>query len=79
LCERSGIPIREQDLSLTEAYRCDEMFCSGTMGELVPVLRLDGRTIGGGETGPVTQRLTALFRELTAAEGTVVVDGEPQE
>jgi len=74
LCQTNSIPCREADLSLTEVYRADEVFCTGTMGELAPVVRVDGRTIGSGTTGPVTQRLTALFRELTAREGVRVVD-----
>lgn len=74
LCHANGIPCREADLSLTEVYRADEVFCTGTMGELAPVVRVDGRTIGSGTMGPVTQRLTALFRELTAREGVRVVD-----
>jgi branched-chain amino acid aminotransferase len=76
LCEANGIPCEERDLSLTEAYRADEMFCSGTMGELVAVTRLDGRVIGAGQPGPVTGRLTELFRELTSREGArIVADG----
>jgi branched-chain amino acid aminotransferase len=42
------------------------------MGGLVPVLRVDGRTIGDGTPGPVTKRLTALFADLTATTGTPV-------
>jgi branched-chain amino acid aminotransferase len=73
LCAANGIPCEERDLSLTEAYRADEMFCSGTMGELAAVTLVDGRVIGTGRPGPVTLRLTELFRELTAREGTAVV------
>jgi branched-chain amino acid aminotransferase len=73
LCRTHDIPYAEKDLSLTEVYRADDMFCTGTMGELAPVLTVDGRTIGGGEGGPVTRRLTGLFRELTAHEGERVV------
>ncbi len=73
LCQTNGIPCEERDLSLTEAYRADEMFCSGTMGELAAVTRVDGRTIGDGRPGPMTRRLSELFREMTSREGTVVV------
>jgi branched-chain amino acid aminotransferase len=72
LCLADGIPCEERDLSLTEAYRADEMFCSGTMGELAAVTRVDGRLIGDGQPGPVTRRLSELFRALTAREGTVM-------
>jgi branched-chain amino acid aminotransferase len=74
LCQEHGIPHEITDLSLSEAYRADEAFCTGTMGELAAVTKIDGRVIGTGVVGSLTQRLTALFRELTAREGTVVVD-----
>lgn len=74
LCRGHAIPCREKDLSLTEVYRANEAFCTGTMGELAPVLRLDGRAIGSGTPGPLTRRLTELFRELTEREGVRVID-----
>ena len=74
LCRRHAIPHGEKDLSLTEVYRADEMFCTGTLGELASVTRVDGRTIGTGAAGPVTLRLIELFCELTKREGTPVVD-----
>jgi branched-chain amino acid aminotransferase len=60
-------------MSLTDVYRADEMFCSGTMGELASVVKVDGRTIGSGAPGPVTQRLSGLYSELTAREGVEIV------
>ena len=74
LCGEHGIPTRVADLSLTEAYRADEAFCSGTMGELASVTEIDGRAIGDGVPGPMTARLSTLYGEMTAASGTVVVD-----
>jgi branched-chain amino acid aminotransferase len=73
ICAAEGIPHEVADLSLTEAYRADEAFCTGTMGELAAVTTIDGRAIGDGRVGPMTRRLTALFRERTAREGEVVV------
>jgi branched-chain amino acid aminotransferase len=78
LCCTQGIPHEEADLTLTQAYCADEMFCTGTMGELAAVTTLDGRQIGDGQPGPMTQRLSALFRELTAHEGTVVAQARAQ-
>ncbi|MBI1902849.1 MAG: aminotransferase class IV [Planctomycetia bacterium] len=69
LCRDNSIPIEERDISLAEVYRADEMFCTGTMGELAAVIIVDGRPIGGGKAGPMTQRLCGLFAELTAREG----------
>ena len=74
LCRGNAIPSREGDLSLTEFYRADEVFCSGTMGELAAVTRIDGRTIGDGRAGTITRRLSALYQELTAASGDPVVE-----
>lgn len=72
LCEKHQIQNEVCDLSLTEVYRADEVFCSGTMGELAAVTKVDGRTIGKGTPGPMTLRLTELFTELTKQEGVVV-------
>ena len=70
LCRDNGISCEVRDVSLTEFYRADEVFCTGTMGELVPVREIDGRPIGGGTyPGPLTKRLTELFSRLTATEG----------
>lgn len=74
LCAAHGIPHQERDLSLTEVYRAGEMFCTGTMGELAAVTKVDGRTIGDGASGAMTRRLSKLFGELTRTTGTPVVD-----
>jgi branched-chain amino acid aminotransferase len=75
LCRQNGVACEERDVSLMEFYRADEVFCTGTMGELVPVREMDGRAIGGGGElpGPVTRSLTEWFTRLTAAEGEPVV------
>ncbi len=72
LCRAHGIPHEETDLTTTQAYAADEMFCTGTMGELAAVTRVDGRVIGDGLPGPLTARLSDLFRALTLNEGTPV-------
>jgi len=69
ICRRNEIPHEETDLSTTEVYRAEEMFCTGTMGELASVTSVDGRRIGDGEVGPMTRRLTQLFTELVARSG----------
>lgn len=69
LCRRNGIECQERDVSLAEFHRAPEVFCTGTMGELVPVRMIDGRRIGQTLPGPMTARLTALYRELTSREG----------
>lgn len=72
LCADHGIPATVCDLSLTDVYGADEMFCSGTMGELVPVVEVDGRPIGTGTPGPVTADLTRWFTQLATQTGTPV-------
>jgi branched-chain amino acid aminotransferase group I len=70
LARDAGIPCEVRRVSLAEAWSADELFTTGTMGELAPVLELDGRRIGTGAAGPLTRRLQALFAERTRTEGT---------
>ena len=73
ICTENRIPCHVTDLSLTEIYRADEMFCTGTMGELATVSSVDGRVIGDGEVGALTWRLAELFQEETVRAGDLVV------
>ena len=63
ICESTGIPAMERDLSLTEFYSADEVFATGTMGELTPVVEIDGRKIGNDEF-PVLDRINSEFRKI---------------
>ncbi|TWT77240.1 Branched-chain-amino-acid aminotransferase [Posidoniimonas polymericola] len=74
LCDQLSIPAEVRDISVPEFLRADEVFCTGTMGELAPVLAIDGCPIGDGEPGPMCARLADAFRALTAQSGTVIVD-----
>ncbi len=74
VCREHGIACVERDITPAEFLAGDEVFCTGTMGELAPVVAIDDATIGDGNAGPVTKRLSALFSELTAVEGTRVVE-----
>jgi branched-chain amino acid aminotransferase len=73
ICSANSIRHDERDLTLDAFYYADEMFCTGTMGELAAVIQLDDRTIGDGQPGPMTQRLGELFAARTAAEGELVM------
>ena len=64
-----GIEAVERNLSITEMHTADEVFTTGTMGELSPVLEVDGRRIGDGAVGPVTTRLRDHYWNLTQTEG----------
>ncbi len=74
LCRDHHIPCIERDISMVEVYRADECFTTGTMGELAWVSKVDGRQIGDGQRGPTTERLSTLYRDLTATTGFRVVD-----
>jgi branched-chain amino acid aminotransferase len=74
LAADAGLPHEVGDWSLPQLYSATEAFVTGTMGELTPVLRVDGRRIGSGEPGPVTARLGADYGALTASSGTPVVE-----
>jgi len=70
ICKEQGIPAAERRLSMTEVYTADEVFTSGTMGELTPILEADGRVIGNGKPGDMTKRLQSLHREFAFEHGT---------
>jgi branched-chain amino acid aminotransferase len=74
ICQASGIGCTVRDISLAELYSSDEVFCTGTMGELAPVIEVDGRRISISEPGPMYQRLAAAFIECTKSQGVAIVD-----
>jgi branched-chain amino acid aminotransferase len=73
ICTSEKIRCVETDLSLVDIYGASEMFCTGTMGELAAVTRLDNRQIGDGKVGPMTKRLSDLYAKRTATEGVQVI------
>src|SRR6266849_4690111 len=74
ICAAEKIRCVETDLSPVDIYGADEMFCTGTMGELAGVVKIDNRLIGDGKVGPMTKRLSELFAARTATEGVRIVD-----
>ncbi|WP_068116127.1 D-amino acid aminotransferase [Tropicimonas marinistellae] len=68
LCRANGIPIFERNYSLVDTYGADEAFLTGTFGAQTPVGEIDGRRIGSGRIGPMTERLRALYKELVVQE-----------
>jgi branched-chain amino acid aminotransferase len=67
LCRANDIPVFERNFSLVDTYSADEAFLTGTFGAQTPVSQIDGRQIGTGEMGPVTQRLRTLYKTLVGA------------
>ena len=64
LCKTNAIPVQECDFSLTNVYSADEAFVTGTFGSLTPVIEVDGRVIGTGKSGSLTEKLTKLYKEM---------------
>lgn len=69
IAQEADIPLVERNVSLTEVYTADEVFTTGTVGELSPVLEVDGRQIGNGRPGMMTERLQELYADMTSREG----------
>ena len=63
LAEKEGIKVVERNLTRFDLYAADEMFLTGTGAEVIAVVEMDGRVIGGGVPGPLTQKLRRLFFE----------------
>ena len=64
LAHAAGIDCREATLTRHDLYTADECFLTGTAAEVIPVVDIDGRSIGTGTPGPITARLTADFHKL---------------
>ena len=73
ICAAEKIRCIETDLLPVDVYGADEMFCTGTMGELAGVIKIDNRIIGDGNIGPMTKRLSELYAQRTGTEGVQVV------
>ena len=59
----------EKNLSITDLYTADEVFTSGTMGELTPILVADGRIIGDKKAGKMTKKMQTYHREYAYENG----------
>jgi branched-chain amino acid aminotransferase len=66
ICRDNGIPVYERNFSLVDTYGADEAFLTGTFGAQTPVAIIDGRQIGTGQMGPMTERLRNLYKALIA-------------
>jgi branched-chain amino acid aminotransferase len=67
LCRANGIPVVERNFSLVDTYSADEAFLTGTFGAQTPVGMIDGRMIGTGQMGPMTERLRGLYKQMVGA------------
>ena len=67
MCRANDIPVFERNFSLVDTYSADEAFLTGTFGAQTPVGDIDGRQIGTGQIGPMTERIRALYKTLVGA------------
>ena len=68
IARQLGVRMLHQPVTLAEAMAADEAFVTGTLSEIMPAVSIDGKPVGKGKVGPVTLKLRAAFRELTAKE-----------
>ncbi|MFW6133190.1 MAG: branched-chain-amino-acid transaminase [Planctomycetota bacterium] len=67
LARDAGLPVDEADVTVEELYAADECFLTGTAAEVIAVTQVDGRRIGDGRPGPITQKLLGAFRDYIAS------------
>jgi branched-chain amino acid aminotransferase len=75
IAHAQGMCCNEELFRMHDVYNADEVFLTGTAAEVIPAVKIDGRAIGDGTPGSVTQRLRESFRELTQREGTPIHNG----
>ena len=69
ICKEQNIPCIERNISISEFYNADEVFNTGTMGELTPVTKIDGRKIENNFRVSVLEKIRSVFKEKTNNEG----------
>ena len=69
LAREEKLEVREEIMTRHDLFNSDESFLTGTAAEIIPVVKVDGRTIGNGKPGKITARLLKKFRQLTKTEG----------
>jgi branched-chain amino acid aminotransferase len=75
LAREIGRPVDEASLTRDQLYSVDEVFLTGTGGEITPVREIDGRAIGSGARGPLTEQIQSLY--FRAARGAGTPPGQP--
>jgi branched-chain amino acid aminotransferase len=69
LAGKFGISVAEPNLTRYDLFNADECFLTGTGAEIVPIVKIDGRVIGNGKPGPLTQKLVSDYHALTKVSG----------
>jgi branched-subunit amino acid aminotransferase/4-amino-4-deoxychorismate lyase len=78
IANKEGIKIQERNISNSELYTADEVFTSGTMGEITPILEADGRKIGDGTQGSITKKIQSLHSDYAFKNGEPVPFSKPE-
>lgn len=74
IAKKMGMPVEERNVSVAEFYNADEVFICGTVGEVAPVCKIDGRNIGVKNPGEFTSKLSMAYREMTEKIGVSIDD-----
>ena len=69
LAKKLNLPLEEKPLTRFDVWTADECFLTGTAAKLIPLVELDGRTIGSGKPGEITNKLIDAFNEVTPVDG----------
>lgn len=69
IARKLSIEVKEEILSRYNLFNAEECFLTGTAAEVVPIVKIDGRTIGNGKVGSVTHKIRGAFKKLIAKEG----------
>jgi branched-chain amino acid aminotransferase len=73
LAQQLQIPIFLKNISIAEFYNADEVFTTGTMGELTPVYEIDGRVINNKSNTTIREQLYKAYKQLTETEGEKII------
>ena len=76
LARDAGMQVEERVFTRHDLYIADECFLTGTAAEVIPVVKIDRRTIGDGQPGKITQRLISAFRQYANSYGTPIYTTE---
>ncbi|XP_062211337.1 branched-chain-amino-acid aminotransferase-like protein 1 isoform X2 [Phragmites australis] len=77
LVVKENLVLHERRISLSEFHAADEVWTTGTMGEITPVVMIDGREIGDGKIGPVTRQIQSAYKVLTEGQGVPIPRTNP--
>jgi branched-chain amino acid aminotransferase len=69
-----GYEVIERQIARTELYMAEEIFLTGTAAEIVPVINIDGHTIGNGKEGPLTRNIREMYAKIVSAEAKEYID-----